>query len=66
MIGHYLPNNNENATVALCQKFWHPNKPQSEGHDATRSLFFSLKKALSKARNFLDAWHAALPYEGNF
>ena len=27
MIGHYLSNNNENATVALCQKIWHPNKP---------------------------------------
>jgi hypothetical protein len=25
MIGQYLPNNNENATVAFCQKFWHPN-----------------------------------------
>jgi hypothetical protein len=25
MIGQYLSNNNENATVAFCQKFWHPN-----------------------------------------
>jgi hypothetical protein len=25
MIGQYLPNNNENATVAFCQKFRHPN-----------------------------------------
>jgi hypothetical protein len=25
MIGQYLSNNNKNATVAFCQKFWHPN-----------------------------------------
>jgi hypothetical protein len=25
MIGQYLLNNNENATVAFCQKIWHPN-----------------------------------------
>jgi hypothetical protein len=25
MIGQYLSNNNENATVAFYQKFWHPN-----------------------------------------
>jgi len=24
-----LPNNNENATIAFCQKFWHPNWPQA-------------------------------------
>jgi hypothetical protein len=28
MIGQYLPNNNENATVSFCQKFWHPNGAQ--------------------------------------
>jgi hypothetical protein len=25
MIGQYLSNNNENATVTFCQKIWHPN-----------------------------------------
>jgi hypothetical protein len=30
MIGQYLSNNNENATVAFCQKIWHPNGAQDE------------------------------------
>jgi hypothetical protein len=34
MIGQYLSNNNENATVAFCQKFWHPNGAQVNLHRA--------------------------------
>jgi hypothetical protein len=29
MIGQYLSNNNENATVAFCQKIRHPNGAQA-------------------------------------
>jgi hypothetical protein len=47
MIGQYLPNNNENATVAFCQKIWHPNGAQLCGRNSfSRDLYGGATKQL--------------------
>ena len=42
MIGHYLPNNNENATVAILQNFLHLNKAQTKLQNTSFALNFLL------------------------
>jgi hypothetical protein len=49
MIGQYLPNNNETATVAFRQKFYQLNSPQ-----VRLRLLLKKKKAFAAAQQYKE------------
>ena len=54
MIGHYLPNNNENVTVLILQNFLHLNKPLVDCGSQKTVLIEELPLAAeSPASNFV-------------